>query len=234
MNDTNKSHKSEASQDAPTSDAITNYTPRSASPSKPEPSPISVAIDNFLHRALDIRACLLTYMPQALAMMNQRTAKAKQELDEAAALLNDPDRATQIQAIKTILPAIRRIERHTRSRIPDVLQASLFLGLFSAFDAFTGELLKAIYTKKPELFKNIRREVTISEIMQHSSLQTLQAKILDEEIEAFRRKSYVEQFDDLEKMFGITLKKFAEWPAFVEYGQRRNLFTHCDGVVSEQ
>jgi hypothetical protein len=57
---------------------------------------------------------------------------------------------------------------------------------------------------------------------------------LQEEIEQFKRKSYVEQFEDLEKTFGLKLKEFERWPQFVECSQRRNILTHCDGVVSGQ
>ncbi|MCX7257498.1 MAG: hypothetical protein NTZ64_12385 [Polaromonas sp.] len=40
--------------------------------------------------------------------------------------------------------------------------------------------------------------------------------------------------DYLETTFGIVLRKFDRWPDFVEAAQRRNLLTHCGGVVSEQ
>ena len=38
----------------------------------------------------------------------------------------------------------------------------------------------------------------------------------------------------MEKMFSITLTKFNSWSRFIENTQRRNLFTHCDGIISEQ
>jgi hypothetical protein len=58
--------------------------------------------------------------------------------------------------------------------------------------------------------------------------------MLNKEIENFRRDSYVEQFASLEKKFQIVLRKFEEYPEFIELSQRRNIFTHNDGVVSEQ
>src|SRR5690606_10699525 len=63
----------------------------------------------------------------------------------------------------------------------------------------------------------------------------LKETVLSEEIETFRRKSYSEQFQDLEARFSIhTLKDLPAWKKFVECSQRRNLITHCDGVVSQQ
>jgi hypothetical protein len=58
--------------------------------------------------------------------------------------------------------------------------------------------------------------------------------MLEKEIDTFRRDSYVDQFTSLERKFNITLKKFDEYPEFIELSQRRNIFTHNDGVVSEQ
>ena len=114
------------------------------------------------------------------------------------------------------------------------MERSLFVGLFSAFDTFTGDLLTAIYEKKPALFGKIEREIPLSEILRFESFDEFKKSLLRNEIDRFRRLSYVEQFEALEKSFDITLKKFEGWPDFVEAGQRRNLLAHCDGVVSEQ
>jgi hypothetical protein len=115
-----------------------------------------------------------------------------------------------------------------------MIESSLFLGMFSAYDAFSGDLLTAIYLKKPDLFQKVNRSVPVSEILQFKSFEDLRESVLQGEVESFRRKSYVEQFDDLQVTFGIELKTFEHWPHFVECGQRRNLMTHCGGIVSEQ
>jgi hypothetical protein len=76
--------------------------------------------------------------------------------------------------------------------------------------------------------------MTISEMLRYESLEDIRLIILQNEVEAFRRDSYIEQFETLETRFGLPLKKFERWPDFVEMSQRRNLLTHCDGVVSDQ
>ncbi len=200
----------------------------------PEPQTMAGIIDSYLHRVLDFQHCLITYMPMVIKYSKESYEKSKKALDEAIELTKADDKALQVQGIKKAAPALRRLRRSAMSRAPYVLESSLFLGLFSAFDAFTGDLLTCIYKKKPQLFKGINRQMPVAEILQHDSFDKLQNAILEQEIESFRRKSYVEQFEDLERTFGISLKKFKEWPSFVEHGQRRNLMTHCDGVVSEQ
>ncbi len=113
-------------------------------------------------------------------------------------------------------------------------ESGLFLALFSAFDAFTGNLIAALFNRRPELFGKINRSVSFSEILSAQSINELKDKVLFDEIEQFRRKSYTEQFDQLSSRFDIKLTDFASWPLFVEASQRRNLITHCDSVVSDQ
>jgi hypothetical protein len=114
------------------------------------------------------------------------------------------------------------------------MENSLFVGLFSAFDAFTGELVNAMYQKKPELFHTITRSVTLGEILQFESVDALKQDLLEKEIEAFRRESYTEQFEAFGRRFDLKLTSFDRWSEFVEASQRRNLYTHADGKVSEQ
>jgi hypothetical protein len=139
-----------------------------------------------------------------------------------------------VLTIKELRKTIREIERHNRSSPVTTLERSLFISLFSAFDKFVGDLIAVLYSKKPDLYKNINKEISLSEALKYESMDELRQVFLDKEIETIRRKSYIEQFKDLENKFSIKLTKFDEWPYFIERAQRRNLFTHCDGVVSKQ
>jgi len=106
--------------------------------------------------------------------------------------------------------------------------------MFSEFDAFTGALLKAIYIKNEDLLKGISREITLRELFDYQSIDDIKRSMLEKEIETFRRDSYIDQFSSLEKKFQIQLKKFDEYPEFIELSQRRNIFVHNDGLVSDQ
>ena len=110
----------------------------------------------------------------------------------------------------------------------------MFLALFSAFDAFTGDLLKGLYTRKPVLFRSLNKTLTFADVLAASSIEDLKLQVLDDDIETLRRKSYVDQFAALAQRFDVKLTAFDHWPAFVERSQRRNLITHCDSVVTEQ
>lgn len=109
------------------------------------------------------------------------------------------------------------------------------MNLFSILDAFSGELLETLYRLKPELYRTLNKAVSFDIIMAAENIDVIKKKILDDEIESFRRESYVAQFENLERRFKLgTLTNFSYWKAFVEYTQKRNVLMHCDGIVSEQ
>jgi hypothetical protein len=170
----------------------------------------------------------------ALHLKVTRLEKIGDDLKAAIPHLESTDERQRLDASKQILGTMARARRVFNSELHKVLSESLFLGLFSAFDAFMGDLLSAIYRKKPDLFNGLNRSLTASDIFRHSSFDTLRATLLDQEMDALRRESYVDQFRRLESIFGLRLTDHPRWADFVESAQRRNLITHCDGVVSTQ
>lgn len=199
-----------------------------------QPNEIGEAITRFLHSARDIKWSCRIFIPQALDLMKSRYTDAKERIQKGESLLASSVAVEQVHGIKQMQEAMRKVERLSYSRIPQVIESSLFLSLFSAFDVYTGELLSALYKRKPELFSRLNRKIELVDVLTANSIDELKRSVLEEEIETFRRKSYVEQFSELESTFGLTLRAFDRWPEFVECAQRRNLLTHCGGIVSEQ
>ena len=208
-------------------------TNRSAKPAKPE-HPIASAIDGFVHSARDIRLAGRLFVGTAHIVFRAQMEDARDRLREAANLLESADAASRGRGIQGANKALLVSKRLANAKVPSVLETGLFLSLFSAYDAFTGELLRGLYRRKPALFSSINRALTFSEILAASSLEDVKAAVLDDDIEQFRRKSYVEQFEQLATRFDVRLTSFENWPAFVERAQRRNLITHAGGLVSEQ
>jgi hypothetical protein len=201
---------------------------------KNPPHPVAEAVNRFIHRARDIRFAARAFIPVAAPLMKKQLDEVNKQLEEGKALLSSDDEVEKMHGVERVSNVLPRLERLTYSDVPAVIESSLFLSLFSAFDAYTGELLSVLYERKPELFKRLNRSMAFSEILEATSIEDVKRTVLDNEIEAFRRKSYVEQFEHLETTFGLTLKAFDRWAAFFECSQRRNLLTHCGGVVSEQ
>lgn len=192
-------------------------------------------VDDFVHRVLDIEECAEEYITKATEKYNNDADRLKEEIHKYQKIIeNEEDENCRLMAVRAIRKTLRDIDRHNSSSPAQTLEKSLFINLFAAFDKYVGDLLAVLYRQNPNLYNSINREVSLSEALQYESMEELRLAVLDKEIETIRRKSYMEQFKDLENRFSIKLRRFDEWPYFIERAQRRNLFTHCDGVVSQQ
>jgi hypothetical protein len=116
-----------------------------------------------------------------------------------------------------------------------IIPESLFVSLISQYDAFLSKLLRELFKIRPEYINQSERELTFSELVKFESIEDAKEYIIEKEIESILRKSHIEQFDYLEKKLNISLRKnLPIWTTFIEVTQRRNLFVHCDGIVSSQ
>ena len=173
-------------------------------------------------------------MPVAFEVQKREYEEIGKILDQKGDLLDDSDTHTQVLARKKVLEALVRYYRLRQSQVPEVLEKGLFLGLFSAFDAFTGDLLKGLYTRNPKLFESLDKSLSVAQVLAAPSIEALKLQALEDDIESIRRKSYVDQFKAIGQRFDVPLTDFERWPDFVECSQRRNLLTHCDGIVTDQ
>ena len=202
--------------------------------------PLDVLIHAYLSSLRNIGQTVQIVMPHLSKWLSDEMAKHHKKLQKFI-----PDESnSEAKQFKVSLGSahdfadftstIRKLDELQSNRAVSVLARSLFMQVFCEFDAFMGSLLKTIYQRNAELLKGISREISMTDLMEYGDLDAVKRAMLDKEIETFRRDSYVEQFAQLEKKFGLTLRKFPEWGAFVELSQRRNIFTHNDGMVSDQ
>lgn len=198
-----------------------------------EQHPIGAAISALLRRCEDIRVAASVFVPLSGKVRQKQIEDLLEQLNKGEQLLRRKD-SSAVMGIKKTHHAIQQLSHAANSELPDVVERSLFVGLFSAFDAFSGLLLSTIYKRKPQLFSTLQRTVSVSDILKHNSFNDLQNTVLRQELEDFRRQSYVDQFRELENTFSIKLREFKHWPDFVECSQRRNLVTHCDLLVTQQ
>ena len=201
--------------------------------------PIGAVLHVFLAAIDDYRELVNVAIPALARVHDDSWKKAVARLDSfVEKKLGDGARqfiAKGVHAGRDLIEISREIERLGKSRLLPSMARSVFIGIFSEYDNFVGGLLKAAYLCKPELFKSIKREIALTELLDFGDLDAVKRDMLEKEIDSFRRESYVEQFAELERKFEIrTLREFAEWPKFVEMSQRRNVMTHNGGLVSEQ
>lgn len=107
--------------------------------------------------------------------------------------------------------------------------------LIAQYDCFVGRLVGCCLEAKPEMLSATDKVLTYGQILSFGSLEDAQRALIHKEVESVLRSSHAEQFDWFEKRLGTSLRKDLKvWPAFVELTERRNLFAHADGRVSEQ
>jgi hypothetical protein len=116
-----------------------------------------------------------------------------------------------------------------------IIPESLFVSLISQYDAFLNKLLKILFKTRPEYINNSERELSFSQLIQFDSIETAREYVIEKEVETVLRKSHSEHFDYLENKLAILLRKdLPIWQTFIEITERRNLFVHCDGIISNQ
>lgn len=116
-----------------------------------------------------------------------------------------------------------------------IIPESLFVSLISQYDAFLNKLLKILFKTRPEYINNSERELSFSQLIQFDSIETAREYVIEKEVETVLRKSHSEHFDYLENKLAIPLRKdLPIWQTFIEITERRNLFVHCDGIISNQ
>jgi len=196
--------------------------------------PVAAAVAKYVHRIRDSRQAARIFAPAAASSQISQLEASEVEMKELVTATGSTDPQIRSAAVAGLLAANRKLDRLLNSSPTKVVLRSLFLGMFSAFDAFTGELLQALFSCKPALYGALHRELSFLDILSAPDIDAVKAQVLADEIETIRRKSYAEQFADLGKRFEIELTSFPAWRRFVECAQRRNLLTHCDGVVSQQ
>jgi hypothetical protein len=207
---------------------------RAADYAKAAENPIAAATTSLMHKLRDFAECADCFVPAAEKMQADLLSASIKQITDATELLRSGDQHAKVVGLKQVLDWTRKSDRAIHAKPSRLMRESLYIGMFSAFDAFTGDLLRAIFQKKPELFRSLNRTVDVATIIGCSTLDDLKRSLLEDEIETFRRDSYVDQFGRLESLFAVKLRGFSRCPAFVECTQRRNLFTHCDGVVTDQ
>lgn len=207
---------------------------------KKEKHPLEVISAEFIESIKNIEEAAEIVLPHVEKWLKDERKKESAKIQRLADSSTREDGTIRVSISNArdyaeFSSAVRKIERLRNNKSATTVARGLLIQTFSELDAFTGSLLKCIYLRKGSLLKSIEREIKLSELIEFDSIESAKMHLLDKEIETFRRDSYIEQFAALESKFSIsTLRKFTEWPEFVEISQRRNLFTHNDGIVSEQ
>lgn len=116
-----------------------------------------------------------------------------------------------------------------------IVPRTFLVALVSQYDAFLGSLIRSLLLLRPEILNGSDRQLLFSDLVKFVTLDDARNHIIEKEVETVLRKSHTEQFDWMEKKFGLDLRKnLGSWHSFVEITERRNLCVHTGGKVSSQ
>jgi hypothetical protein len=125
------------------------------------------------------------------------------------------------------LKAMTRGTQH----IPEMM----IVGLISSYDYLISRLLTVVFTTRPEIVMTNDKQISLDDLDLYKSIDELRRAIIEKEVESIIRESHHTQFDKMEKKLGLKLRSgLSIWPRFIELCERRNLFTHTGGIVSQQ
>ena len=143
------------------------------------------------------------------------------------ALISDPN---YLKKLKTINKEIIRSEQAF-----NILPQSLFISIVSQFDVLVAKLIKFIYIFSEKKLLESDCQISFREVLQIGDIEKIKEKFINDKIDTTLRLSHSEQIKTLSKLIGnVPLDKVDFWGDFIEMTQRRNLFVHNKGVVSEQ
>ena len=199
-------------------------------------------LDNFLRHLESLKDTF----PMSMLLLDPYHRKANKEFE--IFIKKNVDDIEDEEGNKFI--GINYEDKHTYDRLhksayisgiaQKIIPQSLFVSLISQYDSFLNQLLRLVYQIKPEILNSSQKNLTFSEMVELGTLENARDYIIEKEVESVLRESHTYHFEYLENKLGerdkpMTLrKKLPIWSTFIEVTERRNLFVHCDGIVSSQ
>lgn len=197
------------------------------------------AIDKFI---LEIDS-LAESLPLVMSMIGLKLKSNGKKLDEFI----DDHRDSNVDGEDSFkIPLekfneFNRINKEVKSSMAanSILPRNFIVSLVSQYDAYLSELYRALFQIKPELAFLLEKEFTFQDIIKFEDLDELKDYVIEKDIENLLRKSHFEQLTTLEKRISKHSKKeftltsnLNVLPVFIEVTERRNLFVHCNGIIS--
>jgi hypothetical protein len=198
----------------------------------------SDCFENAVIKFLTHIESLWTSLPLVLKTIEAAQSKA---IDDHHKFLQDDCEFVESEGHFIVKPENRRKNEILRKAsttsvvAKKIIKRNFLVSLVSQFDTYIGDMIKAIFLVRPELLNSSEKQITFSDLLKFGDVDTAKEFIVEKEIESVLRESYTEQFKWFERKLNIQLRKdLPIWKVFIEITQRRNVFVHNDGKVSNQ
>lgn len=115
----------------------------------------------------------------------------------------------------------------------EIYRQSVITSIVTKFDEFFTKLLFVCIESNPEWINTSEKKLTYNEILQIKDIENFKSTIISEEVESLMRDSHYNQIEYLDKKLKLGIfKEFADINQFIELTERRNLYVHTSGIVS--
>lgn len=116
-----------------------------------------------------------------------------------------------------------------------LLPVNFVVSFVSQYDAYLGQLIRTMFKIKPELLNSSEKSIQLTELSSFESIEEAKEFIIEKEVESVLRESHLKHFKWIEGKLSIPLRKdLPSFSDFIEVTERRNLFVHCNGIISRQ
>lgn len=201
------------------------------------PATIPGAIDRYTRQINSLRVALPAVMSPLGESYGAISKKIKAFVDTKALKKSEEGNRIQFTLRETddIQFAKLRDEQISAALGMRNVPQTFLVALVSQYDAYIGHLLRSCFALKPDMLNASQRQLTYTELLALSDLNAARDQLIEKEVETVLRSSHTDHFEWLETRLAMPLRKeLSIWPIFIELTERRNLFVHCDGVISRQ
>ena len=109
------------------------------------------------------------------------------------------------------------------------------IGLISEYDVFLHRLIRTGLAAHEGNLARIERSLSLKELRQFGTIDEAKEYLIEREIDTILYDDHFEQLSSISKLFNITIDMADDCvKTFLESCERRNLFTHNDGVVNSR
>lgn len=144
--------------------------------------------------------------------------------------VNKGNRESWVARARTLKKVLSRMTTGTK-----LFRRQSIASLVSRFDEFLSCVLRIALKNQPERLQGKNKCLPYEDALTADSIDQLLSKIVAKEVGAIMRDSHENQLVYIDDRFKLGLRdNFGKWSDLIEIMQRRNLFVHAGGVVSQK
>lgn len=115
----------------------------------------------------------------------------------------------------------------------EIYRQSVITSMVTKFDEFFSKVLIVCIENNPDWINTNEKKLTYKEILKLKDINSFKSNIINEEVESIMRDSHYNQIEYLDKKLKLGIfKEFSDINNFIELTERRNLYVHTSGIVS--